>query len=139
MRRSLTRAASSYPESDVIRYHADRAVSSAGQSASFTPRRSGVRAPHRPPPGPTTRCCYDAARQPPSARSTTRMPLWLIILLIAVAVIAVFLIFTYNGLVRLRNMVDEAWNQISVQLKRRHDLIPNLVNAVKGYMDFEQE
>ena len=67
------------------------------------------------------------------------MPLWLIILLIAVAVIVLFLIFTYNGLVRLRNMVDEAWNQISVQLKRRHDLIPNLVNAVKGYMDFEQE
>ena len=46
------------------------------------------------------------------------MPLWLIILLIAVAVIGIFLIFTYNGLVRLRNMVDEAWNQISVQLKR---------------------
>jgi LemA protein len=67
------------------------------------------------------------------------MPLWLIILLIAVAVIVLFLVFTYNGLVRLRNMVDEAWNQISVQLKRRHDLIPNLVNAVKGYMDFEQE
>ena len=67
------------------------------------------------------------------------MPLWLIISLIAVAVIAIFLVFTYNGLVRLRNMVDEAWNQISVQLKRRHDLIPNLVNAVKGYMDFEQE
>ena len=67
------------------------------------------------------------------------MPLWLIILLIAVAVIAIFLIFTYNGLVRSRNLVDEAWNQISVQLKRRHDLIPNLVNAVKGYMDFEQE
>ena len=66
------------------------------------------------------------------------MPLWLIILLIAVAVIVLFLIFTYNGLVRLRNMVDEAWNQISVQLKRRHDLIPNLVNAVKAH-DFEQE
>ena len=64
-------------------------------------------------------------------------PIWIV--LIVVAVIAVFLIFTYNGLVRLRNMVDEAWNQISVQLKRRHDLIPNLVNAVKGYMDFEQE
>ena len=62
------------------------------------------------------------------------MPLWLIILLIAVAVIAIFLIFTYNGLVRSRNLVDEAWNQISVQLKRRHDLIPNLINAVKGYM-----
>src|SRR6188474_743457 len=62
-----------------------------------------------------------------------------IILIVIVAVIVLFLIFTYNGLVRLRNMVDEAWNQISVQLKRRHDLIPNLVNAVKGYMDFEQE
>ena len=61
------------------------------------------------------------------------------ILLIIVAVVALFLIFVYNGLVRLRNQVDEAWNQISVQLKRRHDLIPNLVNAVKGYMDFEQE
>jgi LemA protein len=62
-----------------------------------------------------------------------------IILIVVVAAIALFLVFTYNGLVRLRNMVDEAWNQISVQLKRRHDLIPNLVNAVKGYMDFEQE
>ena len=62
-----------------------------------------------------------------------------IILIVVVAAIVLFLIVTYNGLVRLRNMVDEAWNQISVQLKRRHDLIPNLVNAVKGYMDFEQE
>jgi LemA protein len=67
------------------------------------------------------------------------MDLWLIIVLVVVAAIALFLIFTYNALVRLRNMVDEAWNQISVQLKRRHDLIPNLVNAVKGYMEFEQE
>lgn len=67
------------------------------------------------------------------------MPLWGWILLAAIAIVVLFVIFTYNGLVRLRNMVDEAWNQISVQLKRRHDLIPNLVNAVKGYMDFEQE
>jgi LemA protein len=67
------------------------------------------------------------------------MPSSVWILLIIIAVIALFLVFTYNGLVRLRNTVDEAWNQISVQLKRRHDLIPNLVNAVKGYMDFEQE
>ena len=67
------------------------------------------------------------------------MPLWGWIVIAAIVLIAIFLIFTYNGLVRLRNMVDEAWNQISVQLKRRHDLIPNLVNAVKGYMDFEQE
>jgi LemA protein len=62
---------------------------------------------------------------------------WIILGVIALIVLA--LIFIYNGLVRLRNMVDEAWNQISVQLKRRHDLIPNLVNAVKGYMKFEQE
>jgi LemA protein len=67
------------------------------------------------------------------------MPLWAWIVIAAIVLIVIFLIFTYNGLVRLRNMVDEAWNQISVQLKRRHDLIPNLVNAVKGYMDFEQE
>ncbi|MGH2429587.1 MAG: LemA family protein [Candidatus Limnocylindria bacterium] len=67
------------------------------------------------------------------------MPTAVWVILIIVAILAAFLIFTYNGLVRLRNMVDEAWNQISVQLKRRHDLIPNLVNAVKGYMDFEQE
>lgn len=61
------------------------------------------------------------------------------IILIVIAVLALFLVFAYNALVRLRNQVDEAWNQISVQLKRRHDLIPNLVNAVRGYMDFEQE
>jgi LemA protein len=67
------------------------------------------------------------------------MDLFWIIVLVVVAVVVLFLIVTYNALVRLRNMVDEAWNQISVQLKRRHDLIPNLVNAVKGYMEFEQE
>ncbi len=67
------------------------------------------------------------------------MPLWGWIAIAVVALVVVFLIFTYNSLVRLRNQVDEAWNQISVQLKRRHDLIPNLVNAVKGYMQFEQE
>jgi LemA protein len=59
--------------------------------------------------------------------------------LIVIAVIALFLVLLYNGLVQRRNVVDEAWNQISVQLKRRHDLIPNLVSSVKGYMDFEQE
>ena len=66
------------------------------------------------------------------------MPPIVIVLIIVVAV-AAFVVFIYNGLVQRRNVVDEAWNQISVQLKRRHDLIPNLVNAVKGYMDFEQE
>jgi LemA protein len=67
------------------------------------------------------------------------MDLTLIIVLAVVAAIVLFVIFAYNALVRLRNQVDEAWNQISVQLKRRHDLIPNLVNAVRGYMEFEQE
>jgi LemA protein len=45
----------------------------------------------------------------------------------------------YNGLVTLRNQVTNGWKQIDVQLKRRHDLIPNLVNTVKGQMEFEQE
>ena len=67
------------------------------------------------------------------------MPIWGWIVIGVVALLALLAVFTYNALVRLRNQVDEAWNQISVQLKRRHDLIPNLVNAVRGYMDFEQE
>ncbi len=46
---------------------------------------------------------------------------------------------TYNALVRLRNQVDNAWAQIDVQLKRRHDLIPNLIETAKGYMTHERE
>ena len=56
-----------------------------------------------------------------------------------VVVLALVLVGIYNGLVSRRNRVDEALAQIEVQLKRRHDLIPNLVNAVKGYMGFEQK
>lgn len=56
-----------------------------------------------------------------------------------VIVLALLLIFTYNGLVRLRNQVKNAWAQIDVQLKRRHDLIPNLVETVKGYAKHERE
>jgi LemA protein len=63
----------------------------------------------------------------------------LIILIVIIVAIVGFLIALYNGLVGRRNRVDEALAQIEVQLKRRHDLIPNLVNAVKGYMDFEQD
>ena len=80
-----------------------------------------------------------SAASTPNREEHYAMPLWGWIVLAVIVLIVLFLIFTYNALVRLRNMVDEAWNQISVQLKRRHDLIPNLVNAVKGYMDFEQE
>ena len=65
-------------------------------------------------------------------------PLALIIIAIVVVLIVVA-IGIYNSLVQKRLRIDEAFAQIEVQLKRRHDLIPNLVNAVKGYMGFEQK
>ncbi len=61
------------------------------------------------------------------------------IALIAVAVLAVWFVGLYNGLVRLKNIGKEAWAQIDVQLKRRHDLVPNLVETAKGYMKHERE
>src|SRR2546425_8140432 len=60
------------------------------------------------------------------------------ILLILLVVLVGWLIGAYNGLVSLKNQTLNAFKQIDVQLKRRHDLIPNLVNAVKGAMDFER-
>ena len=63
----------------------------------------------------------------------------LIVCLAIVAVTALWIIGVYNGLVRLRNAVKNAWSQIDVQLKRRHDLIPNLVETAKGYMQHERE
>jgi LemA protein len=63
----------------------------------------------------------------------------ILILIVIVVAIVVVLIGIYNGLVQKRLRIDEAFAQIEVQLKRRHDLIPNLVNAVKGYMGFEQK
>jgi LemA protein len=63
----------------------------------------------------------------------------LLVILGIVVVLAIFLVSIYNGLVSRRNRIDEALAQIEVQLKRRHDLIPNLVSAVKGYMGFEQQ
>ena len=63
----------------------------------------------------------------------------LIIILAAIVVLALFIIGIYNALVRLRNQVDNAWSQIDVQLKRRHDLIPNLVETAKGYMKHERQ
>ena len=65
---------------------------------------------------------------------------WPVIIIVAVVVLIVLaLVLTYNSLIQRRLRVDEAWAQIDVQLKRRHDLIPNLVNAVKDYMSYEQE
>lgn len=57
----------------------------------------------------------------------------------AVGLVLLWLLFTYNSLVTLRNRVREAWSQIDVQLKRRSSLIPNLVEAVKGYVKHEKE
>ena len=63
-----------------------------------------------------------------------------LIIVIAVVVLAIlFVVITYNGMIRSRNMVDQGWSGIDVQLKRRHDLIPNLVESVKGYAAHEQK
>jgi len=62
----------------------------------------------------------------------------LIILVVVVVVIGLWLVGMYNGLVRLKNQLKNAWAQIDVQLKRRHDLIPNLVETVKGYAGHEK-
>ncbi len=61
------------------------------------------------------------------------------IILGIIAILVIVFVSVYNGLVRLRNQVKNAWAQIDVQLKRRHDLIPNLVETVKGYMRHERE
>ncbi|AGN25114.1 LemA family protein [Erysipelothrix rhusiopathiae] len=66
------------------------------------------------------------------------MKLWMIILAIVV-VIALFAISAYNGLVKLRNMVEEAFSTMDVYLKKRYDLIPNLVETVKGYAGHEKD
>ena len=62
-----------------------------------------------------------------------------IVLLIIAVVVVLWFIGAYNGLIALKNETVNAWKQIDVQLKRRHDLIPNLVNTVKGSMEFEKE
>ena len=63
----------------------------------------------------------------------------LIIVLVLAGVAVLFVVSIYNSLVRLRNQVKNAWSQIDVQLKRRHDLIPNLIETVKGYMTHERQ
>lgn len=59
--------------------------------------------------------------------------------MVIAAIIVLWAVGMYNGLIRLKNRADEAWSDIDVQLKRRHDLIPNLINTVKGYASHEKE
>jgi LemA protein len=67
------------------------------------------------------------------------MSVALIIIAVVVVLLVVYLIVAYNGLIRRRNQIENAWSQIDVQLKRRLDLIPNLVETVKGYAAHERE
>ena len=67
------------------------------------------------------------------------MPTWAIGILVVVALVFLFVMSTYNSLVKLRNKVKDQWAQIDVQLKRRFDLVPNLVETVKGYAKHEKE
>src|SRR5947208_9840987 len=70
------------------------------------------------------------------------MPIAIITLVVFLGLVVVVFLWVasaYNGLVRLRNQLENAWAQIDVQLKRRHDLIPNLVETVKGYATHERE
>jgi len=62
----------------------------------------------------------------------------LIVIVVIVVILLLWFVGMYNGLVRLRNLVQEAWRQIDVELNRRHDLIPNLVESVKGYAAHER-
>lgn len=65
--------------------------------------------------------------------------MWYYYLIIVAAVIVLYIVFLFNSLITLKNRVENAWSQIDVQLKRRFDLIPNLINTVKGYVKHERE
>ncbi len=67
------------------------------------------------------------------------MPIWLIVIIAIVVLIILYVIGVYNGLVSLRNKVKDQYSQIDVELKRRFDLVPNLIETVKGYTKHEKE
>lgn len=67
------------------------------------------------------------------------MPIWLIVVIVIVVLLILWFVVTYNSLIGLRNRVQDQWSQIDVQLKRRADLIPNLVETVKGYAKHETD
>ena len=65
--------------------------------------------------------------------------IFLIVIVVLLILLGIYVVVSYNGLVSLRNRIENAWAQIDVQLKRRYDLIPNLVETVKGYASHERE
>jgi LemA protein len=69
----------------------------------------------------------------------TAILLVFVVIIVIAVIIGLWGVMAYNGLVRLRNLVQEAWRQIDVELTRRHDLIPNLVETVKGYASHERD
>src|SRR5204863_7540771 len=88
-------------------------------------RTGSWRSTRRPSGGGEGRCYHEAV-----------LGLWIVLGLLLVAVL--YAVYAFNRLVRTRNRVDNAWSQIDVQLRRRYDLIPNLVEAVKGYAAHER-
>jgi LemA protein len=87
---------------------------------------------------PASREALFSPRSPDSSFGPREVRMGLLILLILLAIVVLWMVGAYNALIALKNQVVNAWRQIDVQLKRRHDLIPNLVNTVKGSMDFER-
>src|SRR5438094_2896523 len=76
---------------------------------------------------------------PPTTSSLPRPVIWAIVTVAVVLLVGLVVVVLYNRLVRLRNRAENAWAQVDVQLKRRHDLIPNLVETVKGYASHERQ
>src|SRR5438093_13362964 len=75
---------------------------------------------------------------PPTTSSLPRPVIWAIVTVAVVLLVGLVVVVLYNRLVRLRNRTENAWSQVDVQLQRRRDLIPNLVEAVKGYASHER-
>jgi LemA protein len=76
---------------------------------------------------------------PPTTSSLPRAVIWAIVSVAVVVLVALVFVVLYNRLVRLRNRTENAWAQVDVQLQRRHDLIPNLIETVKGYASHERD
>jgi LemA protein len=76
---------------------------------------------------------------PPTTSSLARAVIWAIVSVAVVLLVALVFVVLYNRLVRLRNRTENAWAQVDVQLERRHDLIPNLIETVKGYASHERD